>query len=194
MPTAKQIAITHGGLVDTSPSPAAAFAATHLAHEQRAQADANQHKIRPPKPSSPSAIFRCRPRSLEALSRHENRCQRAYNQALDRLLKIQATRPKNPARQSAKREIFDTKPIFETNKELTIDQKPIQSLNEASSKPQRTGVKPGSNPSRIPVDTAVFATARWCSWLVLRSGRAANFSANPQSSSPAAHSGAARWR
>jgi len=120
--------------------------AANLAHEQRAQAETNQHEDPPTQTVLAVRSLSMPPRSLEALSRHESRCQRAYNQALDRLLKIQAEKQKNPARQSTKLKIVDRKPISDTNKELTLNRKPIQSLSKASTKPERTGVKPGSNP------------------------------------------------
>ena len=80
-------------------------------------------------------------RTLEAANlAHE---QRAYNQALDRLLKIQ--KQKSPGRESAEEKNVDSKPIFDTNKGLTADQKPIRTIDEASSNPHRTGGEPRSD-------------------------------------------------
>ena len=113
--------------------------AANLAHEQRAQADATQHEDPPTQTVLAVRTLSLPPRSLDVLSRHEARCQRAYNQALDRLLKIQAAKQKN----------VDAKPISDANKELSVDQKPIQTIDEPPSNPDRSGGEP-KNVARPP--------------------------------------------
>jgi hypothetical protein len=106
--------------------------AANLAHEQRAQADATQDEDPPTQTVLALRTLSLPPRSLDVLSRHEARCQRAYNQALDRLLKIQATKQKN----------VGANPISDVNKELSGTQKPIQTIGEPPSNPGRSGDEP----------------------------------------------------
>jgi hypothetical protein len=106
--------------------------ASNLALEQRVQADATRGEDPPTQTVLAVRNLSLPPRSFEVLSRHEGRCQRAYNQALDRLLKIQDKKQKNA----------DSKPISGTTKELTAD----QSQFEPSTNRPRTRIEAEVNP------------------------------------------------
>jgi CRISPR/Cas system-associated endonuclease Cas1 len=114
--------------------------AANLTLEQRAQSDSTQDEDPPTKTALAVRALSLPPRSLEALSRHEARCHRAYNQALDRLIRIQA----------AKRKSDTTNPISDGNKGLTPDKKPIQPPTNQGRTGDRTGVEPDESQSPLP--------------------------------------------
>lgn len=106
--------------------------AANLTLEQRNQAGATEDEDPPTRTALAVRSLSLPPRSLEALSRHEARCHRAYNQALDRLRKIQAEKRKSDI----------TNPISDVNKGLNPAEKPIRTINEPPTNRHQTGVEP----------------------------------------------------
>ncbi len=115
--------------------------AANLTLEQRAQSDSTQDEDPPTKPPLAVRALSLPPRSLEALSRHEARCHRAYNQALDRLLRIQA----------AKRKSDTTNPILDGNKGLNK----TESQFEPPTNQGRTGGQTGGR-TRLKMALSAF--------------------------------------